>query len=89
MTQQSHLANTTEEISVTEEQFNTMEQIVRGATGVHRSIASSAFPQGVTLSCTHPLCAHQRHATREEAAKFLASGWPKHCDRTMRAEPTP
>ncbi len=65
-------------------QIGFAEQVATLAAGIHSAIAGDVWPHGGRLTCQ--ICGYSRPFTVEEAARYLAQGWPKHCDVTMRSE---
>ena len=55
---------------------------------VQKDIASDLFrDKRYSLRCHE--CDHVREITKDEFAEYLATGWPKHCGRTMELESEP
>ena len=48
--------------------------------------AQDIWPNGAILECSRPSCYFSERITTEQAASYLAHGWPTHCGRTMRVE---
>lgn len=45
---------------------------------LHLNVAIDCWPNGGVLRCK---CGHTLSFTCEDAARFLAEGWPKHCSK--------
>jgi hypothetical protein len=50
---------------------------------LHAIITQDAFPVGAWLRCEHPGCDRGERITSEDAAHYLAHGWPMHHGVTM------
>jgi hypothetical protein len=48
--------------------------------------AQDIWPNGAILACSRPSCYFSERITTEQAASYLAHGWPTHCGRKMRVE---
>lgn len=66
------------------DEFDAIISQAKRIVGVHRSIASDVFPHGVVLRCGR--CGYSARHGRDDAARFLSTGWPKHCGATMSAD---
>jgi len=51
---------------------------------IYAKIAKYVWPNGGTLRCLK--CGHVEMLTTEQAGKYLADGWPRHCDSAMLLE---
>ena len=47
-------------------------------------IAADVWPNGATLSCS--VCGRIEEASTEDCARYLHSGWPKCCGKSMHCE---
>jgi hypothetical protein len=56
---------------------------------LHETMATAAFPTGAWLKCANPACNRGERVTREQAARYLATGWPTHCGLTMELTTNP
>jgi hypothetical protein len=50
--------------------------------GIHDKVAADVG--ALDLVCDE--CGHRERASSREVSRYLASGWPKHCGHTMKAE---
>ncbi len=60
-------------------------RLLKNLSSLHLNIAKDAYPQGGTLRCQ--TCGLEISFTTEDAAKYLAHGWPQHCGKTMLSSP--
>lgn len=49
---------------------------------LHTELAQIVYPDGVILHCRQ--CQAEQTATPDDCATYLARGWPRHCNYTMR-----
>jgi hypothetical protein len=61
--------------------MNELSRFVKRADNLHISIAGDVFPGGARLVCRD--CGQVQQITTNDAAFFLAHGWPKCCGHTM------
>ena len=61
--------------------FDAIINQAKRIVGVSTTMANAAYPNGVILSCIR--CGHTRRDTTHDAARYLSTGWPKHCGQTM------
>lgn len=61
-----------------------MKQTLKKLTGLQANIAADVWPDGGQLRCGKCECV--KPFTTEDAARYLARGWPMCCGRTMTVE---
>jgi len=59
-----------------------LPEIVKRAATLHAAIAADLSGFGGILRCTE--CRREQGLSEEQIARYLRSGWPKHCGRSMR-----
>jgi len=63
--------------------FDAIINQAKRIVGASTRIANDVFPKGPVLTCSK--CGATQDATASQCARYLSTGWPEHCGRTMGA----
>lgn len=63
-----------------------LKELLENVSSLHANIARDAYPDGGILYCL--VCKRELPYTTQDAANYLAHGWPKCCGQGMRQRNT-